>query len=103
MPSPWKYRYQLYKHLQANTQTIFAQARAAGEELGITPEKRGRIGLTGAVSAMHGALRREVAQAMDAVAYEPVSSALLDENIREVVKDVYGDEYDAALVNTCEA
>lgn len=103
MPSTWKYRYQLYKHLQANAQLIFAQARAAGEELGITPEMRGRIGLTGAVSAMHGALRREVAQAMDAVAYEPVSSALLDENIREVVKDVYGDEYDAALVNTCEA
>lgn len=103
MPSPWKYRYQLYKHLQASAQTIYAEARAAGQELGITPERRGRVGLTGAVSAMHGALRREVAEAMDAVAYEAVSSATLDEGIREVVKDVYGDGYDAALVNTCEA
>jgi len=103
MRRPWKYRYQLYKHLQAQTQAIFAQARAAGQELGITPDRRGKLGLTGAVSAMHGALRREVAQAMDDAAFEAVSSAALDEEIREVVKDVHGDGFDAALVNTCEA
>jgi len=103
MPSPAKYRYELYKRLHANTQVIFAEAREAGAALGITPEMRGAIGLTGAVSAMHGALRREVAEEMHAVAYKAVSSAHLDEQIREIVKDTYGDGYDAALVNTCEA
>ena len=103
MPPPWKFRYQMYKHLQANMQAIFAEARQAAQEIGITPELRGNLGLTGAISAMHGSLRREAAEAMDAAAYKPVSSAALDEGIREVVKEVYGDGYDAALVSTCEA
>lgn len=103
MPTPSKYRYELYKRLQASQQAIFAEAREAGKELGITQEMRGSIGLTGAVSAMHGALRREVAEAMHAVSDKAVSSATLDESIREIVKDTYGDGYDAALVNTCEA
>lgn len=102
-PPPHTYRYQLYKHLQARAQDIFAEARAAGEQLGIKPEQRGQVGLTGAVSAMHGALRRGVADAMHDTAYQAVSSATLDEGIRDVVKSVYGDGYDAALVNTCEA
>jgi hypothetical protein len=103
MAPKWKFRYQMYKHLHANMQAIFAEARQAGAEIGITPEMRGKLGLTGAISACHGSLRREVAQAIDAAAYTPVSSAALDEEIREVVKEVYGDGYDAALVSTCEA
>lgn len=103
MPVPAKHRYELYKRLHARAQAIYADARDAGRDLGITPEMRGTVGLTGAVSAMHGALRREVAEAMHAVAYRPVSAAALDEEIRAIVKDTYGDGYDAALVNTCEA
>lgn len=103
MGRPWSYRYELYRHLHENAQRIFAEARAAGAELGITPEMRGTIGLTGAVSAMHGALRTDVAEAMHAVAAKPVSSAALDEEIRHLIKQTYGDGYDAALVSTCEA
>lgn len=98
-----RFRFELYRDMHARMPQIFADARAAGEALGITPEMRGQVGLTGAVSAMHGALRREAAEAMDAVAYKPVSSASLDEEIRTVIKEHYGDGYDAALVNTCEA
>ncbi len=103
MTNKWKFRYQMYKHLQENMQSIFAEARQAAQEIGITPEMRGTLGLTGAISSNHGALRREVADAMHAVAQKVVSSAVLDEGIREVVKEVYGDGYDAALVSTCEA
>ena len=103
MAAKWKYRYQMYKHLQTSMQALFAEARQTGEKIGITPEMHGKLGLTGAISACHGSLRREVAKAIDDAAYTPVSSAALDEGIREVVKDVYGDEYDAALVSTCEA
>lgn len=103
MNNHWKYKYQLYKHLQANTQEIYADIRKAGEEIGITSELRGTFGLTGAVSGCHGLLVNEVTQAMEDGARKIITSASLDEKIREVVKDHYGDEYDAALVNTCEA
>jgi len=102
MAKKWNYKYQLYKHLQANTQAIYAEVRQAGEEIGITGEYKNNIGLTGAVSGCHGLLSREVAQAMHEAARKVIHSATLDERIREVVKDVYGDAYDAALVNTCE-
>ena len=103
MAKEWKYKYQMYKHLQAQAQTIYAEARQAAGEIGITEELKGQIGLTGAISGCHGALKGEVARAMDEVAFKAVPNAYLDEQIREVVKDVYGDAYDAALVSTCEA
>lgn len=103
MPNKFKFRYQMYSHLYNNMNAILAEAKAAGEEIGITAEYKGKIGLTGAISANHGFLRRGVAQALDSVSRQVLSSATLDEAIREQVKEVYGDAYDAALVNTCEA
>lgn len=102
MSKKWSYKYQLYKHLQANTQAIYAEARKAGEEIGITDEWKNNIGLTGAVSGCHGLIVTEVSKAMDDAARKVIPSAALDEKIRDVVKEVYGDGYDAALVNTCE-
>ncbi len=103
MPRKWKFKYQLYKHLQANQQAIYAEARQAAEDLGIRGDIRGNIGLTGAVSGCHGLLSREVEEAMHAVSRRVIPSAALDETLRDVVKEYYGDEYDAALINTCEA
>ncbi len=102
MAGKWKYKYQLYKHLQANSAAIYAEARQAGEEIGITGEWKGNLGLTGAVSGCHGLLVREVDEAISAVSRKVIPSAALDEKLRDVIKDVYGDEYDCALVNTCE-
>ena len=99
----FKFKYQLYKHLQANSSTIYAEARKAAEEIGITPDMKGNIGLTGAVSGCHGLLSREVDQAITDAARKVIPSAVYDEKIREIVKEFYGDEYDAALINTCEA
>jgi hypothetical protein len=41
--------------------------------------------------------------ALDASARKVIANKILDEELREIVKDVYGDEYDAAAVSTCEA
>lgn len=103
MPNQWTYRYQLYKHLQANAGTIYAEARKAAEEIGLLPDYRGNLGLTGAVSGCHGLLSRQVEEAMHDSARKVIPSAALDEQLRDVVKSVYGDDYDAALINTCEA
>jgi hypothetical protein len=102
MSKKFQYRYQLYKHLQANTANIYADCRKAGEEIGITPEMKNNIGATGAISGCHGLLSNEVSKAVEAVARKVINSAALDEELREVVKSVYGDDYDVALTNTCE-
>jgi hypothetical protein len=103
MANKFKFKYELYKHLQANQAAIYAEARKAAEEIGITGELKGNIGLTGAVSGCHGLLTDEVDKAMADVARKVLPSAVLDEKIREVVKEYYGDGYDAALISTCEA
>jgi hypothetical protein len=64
MTKKWEYRYRLYKHLQANQGAIYAEAKKVSEEIGITPEMRGNLGLTGSVSGCHGLLASEVEEAM---------------------------------------
>ena len=103
MTKKWQFRYQMYKHLQANAANIYAEARKNAEEIGITGSLKGNLGLTGAVSGCHGLLSREVEEAMHNASRQVLPSAVLDEQIRDVVKEYYGDDYDAALINTCEA
>jgi hypothetical protein len=101
--SSHKYRFQMYKELHKNTPAIYAEAKKLADEIGITPDIKGKIGLTGAVSGCHGLLTREVSQAIESASRKVIQNKFLVEEIREIVKDVYGDEYDAAPVNTCEA
>ena len=98
-----KYRFQIYKELHKNTPAIYAEAKKFADEIGITPEMKGKIGLTGAVSSCHALLTREVSQAIEDASRKVIENKFLIEEIREIVKDVYGDEYDAAPTNTCEA
>jgi hypothetical protein len=101
--SSHKYRFQMYKELHKNIPAIYAEAKKLADEIGITPDIKGKIGLTGAVSGCHGLLTREVSQAIESASRKVIQNKFLVEEIREIVKDVYGDEYDAAPVNTCEA
>lgn len=103
MAQKWNYKYQMYKHLQANQANIYAEVRKISDEIGITAEMKGNIGLTGAVSGCHGLLGREVDEAISDVSRKIIPSAVFDEKIRDIVKEYYGDEYDAALISTCEA
>lgn len=98
-----KYRYQMYKHLQANTPNIFADAKKAADDIGIPPDLRGKFGLTGAISGCPAPLRREIREYFYKGVKEVIPLATLVEQIRELVKSVYGDEYDACPLSTCEA
>jgi hypothetical protein len=98
-----KYRYQLYKQLQLNIANIYSEAKKAADEIGIPPEIRGKFGLTGAISGCHGIPHKEVRQAEEEYADKIIPNNVLDEEVREIVKSVYGDDYDGLAVNTCEA
>ena len=100
---PHKYRFQIYKELHKNIATIYGEAKKFADEIGITPEMKGQIGLTGAVSSCHALLTTEVGKAIEAASRKVVENKFLIEEIREIVKDVYGDGFDAAPTNTCEA
>lgn len=98
-----KYKFQMYKHLQMNIPNIYAEARKAADEIGIPQELKGKIGLTGAISGCPAPLRKDIMEASEHGAKEVIPLSKLVDEIREIVKDVYGDEWDAAPTSTCEA
>lgn len=101
--SKFKYKYQMYKHLHANIPNIYAEAKEAAEELQIPAEIKGKFGLTGAISGCPAPLRDDILEAEERGSKEVIPLAKLVDEIRDIVKDVYGDEWDAAPTSTCEA
>ena len=97
------YKFQMYKALQANIPNIYADARKAADEIGIPREIRGKFGLTGAISGCPAPLRQDIMKAGEDGATEVIPLATVVEQIREIVKSVYGDEWDVAPTSTCEA
>lgn len=99
----FKFKYQMYKHLQANIPNIYADAKKSAEGLGIPEEMKGKFGLTGAISGCPAPLREDIIKAGEIEAKKVVPLATYVDQMRDVVKEVYGDEWDVAPVNTCEA
>jgi hypothetical protein len=98
----FKYKFQMYKHLQANAQKIYAEAKKAAEDLGIVGDLKGNIGLTGAISGCPAPARENVRKALQEGLTKVIPLARLVDEIRDIVKSVYGDDYDVCPVNTCE-
>ncbi|KAB2954614.1 hypothetical protein F9B85_02770 [Heliorestis acidaminivorans] len=101
--SKFKYKFQMYKNLQASLPAIYGEAKKAADEIGIPTEIRGKFGLTGAISGCPAPLRKDIVEASEKAGQEVVPLAKYVDEIRELVKDVYGEEYDAAPTSTCEA
>ncbi len=99
----FKYKFQMYKHLQLNIPNIYAEAKAAADEIGIPKELRGKFGMTGGISGCPAPLREDIMRAGEEAGKEVIPLAGMVDQIRELVKDLYGDEYDAAPTSTCEA
>lgn len=97
------YKFQMYRQLQANLANIYADARQAADEIGVPKDLRGKFGMTGAISGCPAPLRKDIMEYSEQGAKEVIPLAKLVDEIRELVKSVYGDEYDAAPVATCEA
>jgi len=101
--SKYQYKFQMYKALQANIPQIYAEAKKAADEIGIPKEIRGKFGLTGAISGCPAPLRRDIMEAAEKGATEVIPLAILVDKLREVVKSVYGDEWEPIPTSTCEA
>lgn len=99
----FKHKFQMYRDLQANIPNIYAEAKKAADEIGIPAEIKGKFGLTGAISGCPAPLREDIMEAGERGAKEVIPLAKLVDELREVVKDVYGDEWDVAPTSTCEA
>jgi hypothetical protein len=85
-----------------NTQQIFADLRKQRDDVGLTDEFVGKIGLGGG-SGTPPTIPRDVLEAIHAACKDVMSLGPLIDQIRDLVKDVYGDEFDAAAVSTAEA
>ena len=83
-----KYRFQFYKELHKSMPAIYAEAKKFADDIGITPDMKGKIGLTGAVSSCHALLTREVSKAIEDASRKVIENKFLIEEIREIVKDV---------------
>jgi len=98
-----KYRYQWYQEIYDNIPKIHAEARKTASELGLDNLKD-KIGLYPGSSTCPGPLPNYVLDAIIKANQVPVLPLRkVEDELREVIKDIYGDEYDGAATNTCEA
>jgi hypothetical protein len=102
MPRSFK-KFQMYKKLYVKRENILSDAKKIGETLGITPSMKGRVGLTGSHSSFPGPISKDVLE--DIIKAQDERRALPDlvDDLRDVVKDFYGDDYDAAPIASGEA
>jgi hypothetical protein len=98
-----KYRFQWYQEIYDNLPKILEEAGKAAKEMGLDKLKN-KIGLYAGSSSCPGSLPKYVLDAIIKANQVPVLPMReVEDELREVIKDIYGDEYDAAVTNTCEA
>lgn len=96
-------RLDLYEYLSGNKEALLEEARRVGEALLVPSDLKHRLGPTGANSALPGTLRSETLNAIEQGMKKVLSPRQIGDEIRRVVKSVYGDEYDAIPTNSCES
>lgn len=99
----FRYRLDLYEYLAANRDAILTEARSIGERLHVPPALRGGLGTSGANSSFPGSMRQDVLRSIEKYMQKALPLRTLGDEIRRCVKSHYGDEYDAAPANSCEA
>ncbi len=97
-----RFKFEMYKRLQQRIPKIYSEAKKAAEDLKIPAELKGAFGLTGAISGCPSPLRDDIEHIMAQESKKVVPLSVYVDQIREIIKEMYGDDYDAAPVNTCE-
>ena len=87
-----KFKYQWYQEIFSNTPKILEEARKTGKELGLD-KLRDKIGLYPGSSSCPGALPNYVVDAIIKANKIPIlPMRKVEDELREVIKDVYGDD-----------
>jgi hypothetical protein len=98
-----KYRFQWYQDIYNSMPKILGEAQEAAKELGLDKLKD-KIGLYSGSSSCPGPLPNYVLDAIIRANQTPVlPMRKVEDNLRELIKDIYGDDYDSAVTNTCES
>lgn len=98
-----KYKFQFYKQIYKKIPEIHQEARQVATEIGLD-RLRGRIGLYCGSSSAPAALPKYIIDAILEANKMPVYPlSKVEDELRELIKDLYGDDYDVAVANTCEA
>lgn len=92
----------LYKELGAAQGKILAKAEKVGESA-LPDGIRGKISVAGTVSGNPAGLRKNVVAAIAEMEKNPRPLAALNYDLRALIKEFYGDDYDGVLVSSGEA
>lgn len=93
----------MYKQLQSSIPEIIQQAKELGDKIGLPKDLRGKFALTGAHSSYPGPISKKAMEAIIRIQSTQVKLEELVDELRELVKDLYGDGYDAAPICSGEA
>src|SRR6266480_2609515 len=96
------HRFKVYQRLEERRQRILERIRKIPDEVGVPANLRGKLGLLGG-SGLHASPRDEVLDAIRDGSAKPIGMKSLNARLRTLVKDFYGDNWDAIAVNTGEA
>lgn len=97
-----KHRFQRYQELLAARAAILADFRALAESFDTGGFRKAKVGMLGG-SGSPPLLGERVRTAITEGSQKLVSLSSLDDRIRTLVKDAYGDEWDAVAVSSGEA
>jgi hypothetical protein len=96
-------KFQIYKKLYLERQEILEEAKRLGEKLRFPDDLKGKFALTPAHSSYPGPIAKDIRKAMDSASDELRPLSDLVDDLRNSVKDFYGDEYDATSIASGEA
>jgi len=94
------FRHHIYRRLGQNKAEFLKRVQAIAREVAVPGELHGAIGLTGSNSARPAYLRPDIIAKMGEGARSPKNIVTYVEEIRDVVKEGYGDDFDALPINT---
>lgn len=98
-----KYRFQWYQQIYENFSNIREEALKYAQDSGLNKFKDSPFGTYPGSSSCPGALPNYVLNEIIRVNKSVIPIRSLEDELRNVIKDIYGDEYDSAATNTCEA
>ncbi len=98
-----KYKFQWYQEIYENFPKIREEARKTATDIGLNKIKSETFGLYPGSSSCPGPLPNYVLEEIINANKEVIPVRKVEDELRNVVKDIYGDNYDSAVTNTCEA